>query len=176
VAEFATEVATTAGAANDTQTEVAEVATPATTAGATNVTPTVVANVATPAGATEDGCSLTPLDFDAFRTDLYGNPRNVETARRSKNRAVDTIVSAIVSVGTNKQQSLALHNALFHLTIRQVAKSASYGPDQACWHLQRDNVIKMIKEANNRQGKGGAERQREIRLHEVSNGSSRIHT
>ena len=41
-----------------------------------------------------------PLDLDAFRTGLDGGTRNEEAARRSKTRAVDTIVNAIVSVGT----------------------------------------------------------------------------
>jgi hypothetical protein len=52
------------------------------------------------------------------------------------------------------QQSLALHKALVHPTIHQIAKSALHAPDQACWHLQRDKVIKIIKEANQRQGTG----------------------
>jgi hypothetical protein len=96
-----------------------------------------------------------PLDFDALRTDAYGYIRNEETARRSKTRAVEITVSAIVSVGTSAQQSLDLHKALVHPTIHQIAKSALHGPDQACWHLQRDNAIKIIEKANQRQGKGG---------------------
>jgi hypothetical protein len=143
LAESAIEVLTTGGAV--TPTGVAAVATPATPA-----TP-----AAGPTRRNETSIPSPPLDFEAFRTDVYGHVRNEEAARRSKTRAVDTIVSAIVSVGTSAQQSLALHKALVHPTIHQIAKSAMHGPDQACWHLQRDNVIKIIEEANQRQGKGG---------------------
>jgi hypothetical protein len=48
-----------------------------------------------------------------------------------------------------------MHKALIHPTIGQVVKSLLYGPDQACWHLQWDNIIKIIEEANQHQGKGG---------------------
>jgi hypothetical protein len=149
VAESATEVATTAGAANDTPTEAAKVATTA------NDTPTEAAEVATPAGAAKEGSTPIPLNFDAFHTDKNGDTRNEAAARKKQSRAVDTIVSAIVSVGTSEQQSLALHKALVHPTICEVAKSVSFGPDQACWNLQRNNVIQMIEEANKNQGRGG---------------------
>ena len=102
-----------------------------------------------------DGHEASPLDFDAFRVDSNGKKRNRETARRSQTRAVDRIVSTVVSTGTSRHQSLALHKALLHPAIKQVAKSACFGPDQACWQFQKDNVIKIIKQANLGQAQGG---------------------
>jgi hypothetical protein len=122
---------------------------------ATEVATTTDAARDTPIVAPPSIAPPNPLDFDAFRTGVHGDTRNEEAARRSKTRAVDTIVNAIVSVGTSEQQSLALYKALLHPTINEVAKSASFGPDQACWHLQRDNVIKIIEDANKGQAKGG---------------------
>jgi hypothetical protein len=155
-------IATQCAAVAESATGLAESATVlATMGGAAYVLPTVAAP-ATPVGGTLNETSTpsastptSPLDFDAFGTDSYGHTRNVIAARRSRARAVETIVSAIVSVGTSAQQSLALHKALAHPTIHQIAVSASLGPDQACWHLQRENVSKIIEEANRRQGKGG---------------------
>jgi hypothetical protein len=43
---------------------------------------------------------------------------------------------------------------LVHRIIHQIALSASLGPDQACWHLQQENLSKIIEEANQRPGKG----------------------
>ena len=60
-----------------------------------------------------------------------------------------------MSTGTSCHQSLALHKALLHPAIKQVAKSVCFGPDQACWQFQKDNVIKIIKQANLGQAQGG---------------------
>jgi hypothetical protein len=124
----------------------------------TGVEVAMPATPAMPVGPTRNEVSTRslPLNLDAFHTGLYGHTQNEEAARRWRTWAVDTIVSAIVSVGTNTQWSLALHKTLDHRTIHQIAKSASLRPDHACWHLQwEDNVIKIIKEANQHQGKGG---------------------
>ena len=57
-----------------------------------------VAEGATEVATTADAATepieapLSPLNFDAFRTSLYGDTRNEEAARRSRTRAVDMIV------------------------------------------------------------------------------------
>jgi hypothetical protein len=75
-----------------------------TAGGATNnrLIPTeLVAEVATTSDAANEGSSMpSPFNFDAFHTNLYGHTRNEEAARKSRTRAVDTIVSAIMSVRT----------------------------------------------------------------------------
>ena len=149
VAEGATEVATTASAANE--------GSPLTV---NDGTMPAVEN--RPARAYRrnqqlhvDGHVPAPLDFDAFRVDTNTCPRNRETGRRKRTRAVDTIVSAVLSTGSTRQQSLVLHKAMFHPAIRQVAESACVREEQICWQKQRENVIKIIEKANLGQARGG---------------------
>jgi hypothetical protein len=126
VAEGATEIATTAGAANDIS--------PST--GNDGTMPAVdnrpIRGYRRDQQLHQDGDEAAPLDFDAFRVDTNDKPRNRETARRTRTRAVDTIVSAVLGTGSTRHQSLALHKALFHPAIRQVAKSVCVGQEQAC--------------------------------------------
>ncbi len=139
---------------NETATECAAVAEGATE----HATTAGAANVGSPANRDRNpdgGHEASPLDFDAFRVDSKGNRRIRETARKSRTRAVETIVSAVVSAGTSSHQSLALHKAMLHPAIQQVAKSARFGPEEACWQLQRDNVIQIIEQANLGQPQGG---------------------
>jgi hypothetical protein len=139
---------------NETATECAAVAEGATE----HATTAGAANVGSPANRDRNpdgGHEASPIDFDAFRVDSKGNRRIRETARKSRTRAVETIVSAVVSAGTSSHQSLALHKAMLHPAIQQVAKSARFGPEEACWQLQRDNVIQIIEQANLGQPQGG---------------------
>jgi hypothetical protein len=117
------------------------------------------ANVMTPVAADETtnvrapqvvtNVDSTLLDFDAFRVAPSGAFRSPVGTRVAQSRAVNTIVDVILSVGTIEQQSLALHKALVHPSIRRVAEMAGFNDVQGCWKYQRANVMKVLEMTKN---------------------------
>jgi hypothetical protein len=112
-----------------------------------------VANVATTAAAnaneanetTNVGTPPVQIVTDAFRVAPNGFIRSTMGTRVALLRAVKIMVDAILGVGNTDQQSLALHKALIHPSLHQVAATAGFNTDKVCWKYQRANVTKVLE-------------------------------
>jgi hypothetical protein len=75
-----------------------------------------------------DEIHTSPVKQDAFALNLNkkGDLRTPSTSRKAKNRAVNTIVSAVCLVGTLDQQKLALQDAMLHPKIQELALAVGF--------------------------------------------------
>lgn len=94
------------------------------------------------------------INFDAFK----GGGRNGECAKKAQNRAATKIIEAIEKAGSECQQVLALHKAVSHPRLGLVAKSAGFMADAPLLTFQRQNVIQILRDARNKNGRANNER------------------
>jgi hypothetical protein len=73
-----------------------------------------------------DEMKTSPVKQDAFALNKKGDLRSLSASRKAKNRAVNTIVSAVQSVGNPDQQKLALRDAILHPRIQGFAQAAGF--------------------------------------------------
>jgi hypothetical protein len=67
------------------------------------------------------------LDYESFNLNKQGYGRNADAVRQAQSRARNKIVDAIKLSGyTKEQQALALHLALLHEDIQEIAKIAGF--------------------------------------------------
>jgi hypothetical protein len=94
------------------------------------------------------------LDYESFDMNKHGDSRNADAVRQAQSRARSKIVDAIKLAGhTKEQQALALHLALLHEDIQEIAKTAGFKNDTSkIIAYQWEQMKEIIQDATKNKG------------------------
>ena len=94
------------------------------------------------------------LDYESFNVNKHGYGRNADAVRQAQSRARSKIVDAIKLAGhTKEQQALALHLALLHEDIQEIAKTAGFKFDMSkTIAYQWEQMKEIIQDATKDKG------------------------
>jgi hypothetical protein len=101
------------------------------------------------------------LNYESFDMNKRGKGRNADAVRQAQSRARSKIVNAIKLAGhTKEQQALALHLALLHEDVQEIAKTAGFKNDTSkIIAYQWEQMKEIIQDATKNKGTSNANKE-----------------